>query len=176
MEAYLAHVSESTIEARGCRPIQSRQTISQTPFLCRQFVRHPTARRCSDTIELDYEMLCLADPGRGSKGAANAACPMAWAESCAVTKECKDRKWGPHSQRGQKAGPQIWIDGRRPCARPSVVLPSSARTRKRENHSGGERGLSLSRPPRAIAEGGRGRRRCHAMLLLWNGHGVDINE
>ena len=68
------------------------------------------------------------------------------------------------------AGPaQIWIDGRRVRPRPSVVLPSSARTRKRENHSGGERGLSLSRPPRAIAEGVRGRRAAAAMPCSCSG-------
>ena len=75
---------------------------------------------------------------------------------------------------GTAGRPQIWIDGRPSASAASVVLPSSARTRKRENHSGGERGLSLSRPPRAIAEGEAAAPPlpCHALALewTWSGH------
>ena len=120
-----------------------------------------------DTIELDYEMLCLADPGRGSKGAANVACPMAWAESCAV-KECKDRKWGPHSQRAQQASRPPDLD-RWTSVRASFPLPHGhARERTTAEASEacryrGRRGQSQrERPPLP----------CHALALewTWSGH------
>ena len=107
MEAYLAHVSESTIEARGCRPPDpitanhqsnsfSVPPLPQNCLSVRFYDIQRRARGCSDTIELDYEMLCL------TLGEGQMEPRMAWAESCAV-KECEDRKWGPHSQRAQQA-------------------------------------------------------------------------
>ena len=169
MKAYLAHVSESTIEARGCRPPDPITANHQS----NSFSVPPLPQNCpcplvcttsnGDTTELDYEMLCLADPGRGSKGAANVACPMAWAELCAE-KECKDRKWGPAFAEGiAEAGPQIWIDGR-PLRGPSLFRTD---TQGREPQRRRARPVAI-----AAAAGnrrGRGRRAAAAMPCSCSG-------
>ena len=90
-------------------------------------------------------------------------------------KECKDRKWGPAFAEGIAAiaGPQIWIDGR-PLRGPSLF-----RTDTQEGPGAEARPVAIAAAAgnRRGRESGkeRGRRR-HAMLLLWNGHGVDMNE
>ena len=109
----------------------------------------------------------LPDPGRGSKR------PAQWHGRNRVQWRNVRTGNGGRIRGGHSRPPDLdrWTSVH-PSA--SVVLPSSARTRKRENQSGGEACRYRGRRGQSQRERERGRRRppCHALALewTWSGH------